>query len=165
VAGSSFVLQNPQMRYPLKLSLSLLILGGGVMQPALASLGGDMASVAADAAELHGVARTTPMPQYDMEEITSDSGIRVREFLNRDGIVFAVTWNGPVVPNLRTLLGSSFDSYIKGLGALKHPGTQRSLRLASGELVVESGGHMRAYGGRAYLPPLFPAGASPADLR
>jgi hypothetical protein len=153
------------MRHPFKLSLLLLILGGGAMQPARASLGGDAASVAADAAELHGVARTTPLQQYDIEEITSDSGIRVREFLNRDGIVFAVTWNGPVVPNLRTLLGSSFESYIKGLGTLKHPGTQRSLRLASGELVVESGGHMRAYGGRAYLPPLIPAGASPADLR
>jgi hypothetical protein len=159
------VLQNPPMRYPVKLSLLLLILAGGTIQPARANLGGDAASVAADAAELHGVARSTPLPQYDIEEITSDSGMRVREFLNRDGIVFAVTWSGPVVPNLRTLLGSSFESYIKGLGALKHPGTQRSLRLASGDLIVESGGHMRAYGGRAYLPPLIPAGASPADLR
>jgi hypothetical protein len=158
-------MQNRQVRYPVKFSLSLLILGGVAIQPAQANLGGDAASVVADAAELHGVARATPMLQYDIEEITSDSGVRVREFLNRNGIVFAVTWNGPVVPNLRTLLGSSFDSYITGLGALKHPGTQRSLRLASGELVVESGGHMRAYGGRAYLPPLIPAGASPADLR
>jgi Protein of unknown function (DUF2844) len=165
VAGSSFVLQNLQMHYPVKLSLSLLLLAGGAVQPARASLGGDAASVAADAAELHGVARATPLPQYDIEEITSDTGIRVREFLNRDGIVFAVAWNGPVVPDLRTLLGSSFESYIKGLGTLKHPGTQRSIRLASKELVVESGGHMRAYGGRAYLPPLIPAGASPADLR
>jgi hypothetical protein len=159
------VLQNPLMRYPVKLSLSLLILGGGTIQPARASLGGDAASVAADAAELHSVARATPLQRYDIEEITSDSGIRVREFLNRNGIVFAVTWSGPVVPNLRTLLGSSFESYIKGLGALKHLGTQRSLRLASGDLVVESSGHMRAYGGRAYLPSLIPAGASPADLR
>ena len=159
------MLQNRRMRYPVKLSFLLLILGGGAMQPARAGLGGDVVSVVADAAELHGVARATPLQRYAIEEITSDSGIRVREFLNRDGIVFAVTWNGPVVPNLRTLLGSSFESYIKGLGALKHPGTQRSLRLASAELVVESGGHMRAYGGRAYLPPLIPAGASPADLR
>jgi hypothetical protein len=164
VAGSSFVLQNRQMRYLVNFSLWLLILGGAV-QPARASLGGDEASVAADAAELHGVARATPMAQYDIEEITSDSGIRVREFLNRDGIVFAVTWNGPLVPNLRTLLGSSFDNYIKGLGALKHPGTRRSLRVAAGDLVVESGGHMRAFGGRAYLPPLIPAGTSAADLR
>jgi hypothetical protein len=153
------------MRYPVKLSLLLLILGSCAMQPVRASLGGDAASVVADATELHGVARATPLPQYDIEEITSDSGVRVREFLNRNGIVFAVTWSGPVVPDLRTLLGPSFESYINGLGALKHPGTQRSLRLASSELVVEFGGHMRAYGGRAYLPPLIPAGASSADLR
>jgi hypothetical protein len=167
MAGASFVLQNPYMRYrPLRLSLLLLALGGAVMVgPARASLGGNAASVAADAAELHGTARATPLPQYDIQEITSDSGMRVREYLTRDGIVFAVTWSGPVVPDLRTLLGTSFESYIKGLAALKQPGTHRSLRLASAELVVESGGHMRAYSGRAYLPLLVPAAASPANLR
>lgn len=132
---------------------------------AYAALGGDAASVVADTAEMHGVAHATLLQQYDIQEITTDSGVRVREFLNRNGVVFAVTWNGPVVPNLRALLGASFDSYVKQLSALTHPGTHRSLRLASSTLVVESGGHMRAYSGRAYLPLLMPAAASPADLR
>jgi uncharacterized protein DUF2844 len=167
MTGTGFVLQNPHMRCrPLEFSLLVLALGGAmIFRPARASLGGDAASVAADAAELHGIAHFTPLPQYDIQEITSDSGMRVREFLTRDGIVFAVTWNGPVVPDLRTLLGPSFASYTEGLAALKHPGTHRSVRLASSALVVESGGHMRAYSGRAYLPLLVPAAASPADLR
>jgi hypothetical protein len=135
------------------------------VQPVRAALGSDAASVATDAAELHGIARATLLQQYDIQEITNPNGMRVREFLTRDGIVFAVTWSGPVVPDLRTLLGASFESYIKSVAALTQPGLHRSLRIATPELVVESGGHMRAFGGRAYLPPLIPAGVSPADLR
>jgi Protein of unknown function (DUF2844) len=156
------------MRYgPVKVSLLLLVLGAGAtsVRPAWASLGGDAASVVTDAAEMHGVAHATLLQQYEIQEITNDSGVRVREFLNRNGVVFAVSWNGPVVPDLRTLLGASFDSYLEQLSALRHPGTHRSLRLASSALVVESGGHMRAYSGRAYLPLLVPAAASPANLR
>ncbi|MHB8726437.1 MAG: DUF2844 domain-containing protein [Casimicrobiaceae bacterium] len=129
-----------------------------------AALGGDAASVVADTAAMHGVAHATLLQQYEIQEITNDSGMRVREFLNRNGVVFAVTWNGPVVPDLRTLLGASFDGYARQLSVLRHPGTHRSLRLASSALVVESGGHMRAYSGRAYLPLLVPAAASPANL-
>jgi hypothetical protein len=152
---------------PVKLGLLLFALGVGAIwaRPVQASLGGDAASVATDAAELHGFARATSLQQYEIQEITSDGGMRVREFLNRKGIIFAVAWSGPVVPDLRTLLGSSFASFAKGLAAISHPGTHRSLRLASPDLVVESGGHMRAYSGRAYLPLLIPAGASPANLR
>jgi hypothetical protein len=166
MTGTSFVLQNPHMRYrPVKLGLLLLALGGAIMvRPARASLGGDAASVAADMAELHGVTQTTQLQQYEIQEITNDNGMRVREFLNRNGSVFAVSWSGPVIPDLRMLLGSSFASYIKELAAIKQPGTHRSLRLASAELVVESGGHMRAYSGRAYLPLLIPAGELPANL-
>jgi hypothetical protein len=167
MTDASFVLQNPHMRYrPFKLGLLVLALGGAMMvRPARASLGGDAASVAADAVDLHGVSHATLLQQYEIREITNDNGMLVREFLNRNGVVFAVSWSGPVVPDLRTLLGASFDSYLEQLSALRHPGTHRSLRLASSALVVESGGHMRAYSGRAYLPLLVPAAASPANLR
>ena len=87
-----------------------------------AALGGDAASVVTDTAEIHGVAHATPLQQYEIQEITNDSGMRVREFLNRDGVVFAVSWSGPVVPDLRALLGASFDSYVEQLSALRTPG-------------------------------------------
>jgi len=76
-----------------------------------------------------------------------------------------VSWLGPVMPDLQRLLGENFESFAKGVAALKSPGLKRALRIASSELVVESGGHLRAYAGRAYLPALIPAGASIADLR
>jgi hypothetical protein len=152
---------------PVKRGLLFLILGIGAawVQPVRAALGSDAASVFADGAELQGVVHSVLGQQYDMQEISAANGVRVREFLTRNGIVFAVTWSGPVVPDLRMLLGPSFDSYAKAVAALKQPGLHRSLRIATPDLVVESGGHMRAYSGRAYLPLLIPAGASAADLR
>ena len=133
--------------------------------PACAGLGGDAAGVAADGTELHGVVNSTSLPQYEIEEITTDTGMRVREYVGRDGVVFAVSWSGPALPDLQRLLGSHYVEYTTALAALTRPGLHRSVRIASSELVVESGGHLRAYAGRAYLPTLVPAGISTADLR
>ena len=47
--------------------------------PACAGLGGDAAGAAADGAELHGALNSTSLPQYEIEEITTDTGMRVRE--------------------------------------------------------------------------------------
>jgi hypothetical protein len=161
-----FVLQNPKMidwrpRYFIAcLSFGLPF---WCAHPACAALGGDAASVRADAEELRGTVQSTSLPLYDIHEITNDDAMRVREFLTRDGTVFAVTWEGPVVPDLERLLGSSFPSFVEA--AAKQPGVPRFLRVTLPDLVVESGGHMRAFSGRAYLPMLLPAGASTADLR
>ncbi len=129
-----------------------------------AALGGDAAGVPADAAELHGAVNTEIRQQYAIQEISAESGMRVREYLSRDGVVFAVSWSGPVLPDLQRLLGAHFAEYSAALKALIHPGLQRSVQVASPELIVESGGHLRAYAGRAYLPALVPAGVSPAEL-
>ncbi len=129
-----------------------------------AALGADATGVPADAAELHGTVNTEIRQQYAIQEISSESGMRVREYLSRDGIVFAVSWSGPVLPDLQRLLGAHFAEYTAALKALARPGLHRSVRVASSELIVESGGHLRAYAGRAYLPALIPAGVSTAEL-
>lgn len=135
------------------------------VRAARADLGGDAAGVLADAAELHGITHSTVLQRYEIIEIDTDSGMRVREFLNRGGSVFAVAWSGPAVPDLQKLLGANFEAYAKAFAASAHPGLHRSLRAASPDLVVESGGHLRAYRGRAYLPALIPNGASAEELR
>jgi len=133
--------------------------------PAHAALGGDTASVAADADALQGVIHSTPLQQYDIHDITSANGVRLREFQNRNGLVFAVVWSGPAMPDLQKLLGASYQTYATAVAAANASGLKRPLRIATPDLVVESEGHMRAYTGRAYLPALIPAGTSPADLR
>jgi hypothetical protein len=147
--------------FPSLIAGMILLCGGS----AHAALGGDAASVRSDTDEMHGVVHSTLLQYYDVHEITTDSGMRVREFLTRNGIVFAVTWSGPAMPDLQRLLGTNFAVYTKALTELNQSGLHRSLRIASSELVVESGGHLRAYVGRAYLPALIPAGTPTSDLR
>jgi hypothetical protein len=132
--------------------------------PACAALGGDAAGVFADASAWHGAVDTRDLQQYEIRDIAAAAGTHVREYLNRDGVVFAVGWNGPVLPDLQRLLGEHFKEYAAALAALKHLGLARAIRIASPGLVVESGGHLRAYAGRAYLPDLLPAGVPMADL-
>jgi hypothetical protein len=130
-----------------------------------AALGGNRADIATEAAELPGTVLSEPRPAYDLLEIITDTGIRVREYVNRGGIVFAVSWQAPVQPDLRRLLGAYFGTYAEALAALDHPGLHRSIRIMSPNLQVESGGHLRAYSGRAFLPGMIPAGVPVTELR
>jgi hypothetical protein len=114
---------------------------------------------------LRGVAHSTAGPRYATVEIGTENGGHVREFVSPDGVVFAVAWEGPVPPDLRPLLGTSFAAYARALAALQQPGLRRSLHIASSDLVVETAGHLRAYRGRAYLPALIPDGTPTSDLR
>lgn len=152
-----------------RLQCVLLSAGAAVnlvcIRPVCAALGEDAGSVLADTGELHGILHSIWQSRYAIQEIDTDSGVRVREFLNRDGIVFAVAWSGPVVPSLKRLLGPSFAEYSHALAELQQPGLQRTLRIASEGLIVELGGHLRAYSGHAFLPALVPPGVSTADLR
>ncbi len=132
--------------------------------PAHAALGGDAASVAADARGLGGAVSVTPMQTYELREIICADGLRVREFLDRAGSVFAVAWSGPVLPDLRQLLGSDYGAYRRAIAALDRPGLKRELRVVLPDAVVELGGHLRAYAGRAYRPAAIPAGITVADL-
>jgi hypothetical protein len=162
------LLQNPAMR-TLLLSVACVLLSAClcVCMPmaAHAALGGNAATVQADAAAMRGTARTTSMLSYDIRDISTDSAERIREFVSRNGTVFAVTWTGPVLPDLKTLLGDHFSAYAAALASISQRGQRRYVRVSTGNLVVESSGHMRAFIGRAYLTALLPVGVSAADLR
>ncbi|MBI4292547.1 MAG: DUF2844 domain-containing protein [Betaproteobacteria bacterium] len=128
---------------------------------ARAVLGGDVASVHSDRAELNAALRTTPANQFTQFDLQLPSGTTVREYVSATGAVFAVSWDGPSLPDLRLLLGSYFQQYRDavrsgGVGArvVKQPG-----------LVVYTGGHMRAFRGRAYVPQLLPPGVAAEEIR
>jgi hypothetical protein len=143
----------------------LVAIGSLWVGEARACLGGDLTSVLDDAAGLRGAVQTSSLQQFEIKEITSDNGMRVREFLNRKGIVFAVTWAGPAAPDLQRLLGTQFAVYTTALTTRPRLGLQRSVRVATPDLVVESAGHLRNFTGRAYLPAMLPIGVSAAELR
>jgi hypothetical protein len=169
MAGVAAMLQNATMSVQSLTRGCLFVLigiGSAWAEPARASLGGDLASVLNDASEWHGAVQDSPLQQYDVEEILTDNGLRVREFLDRKGLVFAVAWSGPIVPDLGRLLGPTrFVTYTTALASRTRLGLQRSVRVATTELVVESETHLRNCTGRAYLPDMIPSAVATADLR
>jgi len=126
-----------------------------------AALGEPETSDRSDLEQLHGSAKIAERANFRMHEMQLPSGTLVREFA-ADGRVFAVTWTGPTIPNLRQILGRYFDNYVAAAGAnrLGH----HHLQIHQDDFVVQSGGHMRAFSGLAYLPPALPGGLKLEDL-
>jgi hypothetical protein len=82
-----------------------------------ASLGRDATSVREDQAEMQGTLRTSSADSYTLHEIQTPTGVAVKEYASPVGKVFAVTWKGPVHPDLRQLLGPYFDEYTQAVQA------------------------------------------------
>ncbi len=102
---------------------------------------------------------------WTAQQTTLDTGTTVQEFSTANGIVFAVTWQGPVLPDLQTLLGKHFLAYAKTASQARENHRFGGAVLVTGpELVMHSGGRMRNFSGYAYVPALVPAGVNIADL-
>lgn len=129
-------------------------------QPAQATLGEAVDSIARDSKALSAVSRATiSRSKYALQEISTGT-TTVREFLTPSGVVFAVAWNGLVHPDLRVLLGSYEQEYRTAQRKQPRKQGRRQTRVKTERLVVETWGHMRNLQGRAYLPGLVPEGVS-----
>jgi Protein of unknown function (DUF2844) len=136
--------------------------------PAFAGLGEDAGSVQADQARMQASLRTTQAQAYTVQEIQAPTGIVVREYVSpATGKVFAVAWQGPWPPNMQQILASYFDQFQQAAQA--QAGTARAMRrpvvINLPGLVVQSGGHMRSFSGRAYIPAMLPQGVTAEALR
>jgi hypothetical protein len=147
----------------------LIFVGVGISMlflviPALATLGEDAASIQSDQVQMKANARILPGQLYLVHEMQTSTGTTVREFISPAGTVFAVTWQGPFAPDLRQVLGQHFDEYVQ---AARVPSNRRGrgLHIESGDLVFDSGGHMRYISGRAYLQSKLPSGVRADDVR
>ena len=146
------------------LALVVLALGLGAVPAARAGLGGAADSVAHDHAELRGQALVvTPMQDYDLHEITTADGTRVREYVSRGGTVFGVTFTGPSLPDLKVVLGSHYDEYTAA--AASHAGSHHVVVVDTPGLVLSVIKRPRGFAGYAHLPALLPPGTSARDLR
>ena len=130
---------------------------------ASATLGQPETTVQNDIAQAHASLKSSQdRTAYRVHEIQLPSGTVMREFVAPNGNVFAVTWQGPTRPDLRQALGQYFDAFAAA------PRTKfsdrRHVQIQQGDLVVQSGGHMRALSGRAYLLSAIPSGVNIGDL-
>jgi uncharacterized protein DUF2844 len=140
------------------------VAGLAAAAPALAALGGDVTSIDADRVSMKGALTAfSTVKGYAVHELTTAAGVHVREYLTADGKVFAVSWQGPFIPDLKQMLGTYYARYAQAASS-QHEGGHRHLRVAQPGLVVESNGRMRAFYGRAWDPALLPANFTVADI-
>jgi hypothetical protein len=151
----------------LKNSRVLLAFGAALLAaaPAWAVLGAGESGIVAEKNSLRASLAVRTMDAYAVHTLTTDNGLNIREFVDKSGRVFAVAWDGPARPDLQKLLGGYYAEYSAALLKMQPLGLHRSLRIDTGVIRVELGGHMRAYVGRAYLPTMVPTGVSASELR
>jgi len=141
----------------------LALAGAGIAATASAGLGGDYVSLARDREVLHaGPERVVSTVAFDRHEFTTASGARVREYVSRNGAIFAVTWSGPTCPDLRTVLGEQYAEFVAAAKINRH--NHHLLTISAPELAMVSRRLQRGFAGRAYLPALMPAGLAPTEL-
>ena len=138
---------------------ALVLVAGLCANPCHAALGGNQASVASEQQDWGATVSTSALPGATLYHLTLGNGLTVREYVDRAGTVFAIGWDGPVLPDFKRLLATYFASYQQAVRSQQH-----GVRLNTPTLVLESGGRMRAFVGRAYLPAKLPLGISVSDI-
>ena len=152
------------LRVALSIAFAILVLGEP--HSAVASLGGTATTVEADRARMQASLHMTKKQLYAVHELRAQNGVVVREFVSPTGLVFGVAWQGPSRPDLQQLLGAYFEHFTQAAKAQKEQHTGRRMLLVQEPgLVVESGGHARAFYGRAYVPQMLPVGVQPEEIQ
>jgi hypothetical protein len=131
-----------------------------------AALGDGALSVQMDQARMMASRVASTSGNYTVQQMVLDTGTVVKEYLSAAGTVFAVSWQGPQMPDVQALLGNYVQTAAYGTATFRaaHGGTG-PVSLASSALVVQSGGHMGAYVGRAYIPGAVPSGVNVKDIQ
>ncbi|MGA7179375.1 MAG: DUF2844 domain-containing protein [Thiobacillaceae bacterium] len=144
----------------------LLVFCAAVSIPACAELGGDESGISSDAAvtrmQLRAVVRAdTRYRVHELRDAASD--VSVREYVNPDGKVFGVAWDGPTKPDLSQVLGPYFTRYTSA--ATGHGLVRRLRSIDQPDFVLRVSGHMRHFIGSAWVPNLIPANVDPAEVK
>jgi Protein of unknown function (DUF2844) len=165
------MLKHPFTRKPIILVVGGIFIALATAFPAWAALGGDVTTVQADQVHMQGSIRTSATTAaYTVHEIQSPAGTVVREYVSTAGAsagkVFGIAWQGQWPPDMRQLLGSYFDQYIQAAKAQSAGRVgRRPVMIELPGLVVEVGGHPRAFTGRAFVPGMVPASIRAEDIR
>jgi len=98
------MIKLPKMNAALRLFISLA--AAGHIAAAHASLGGDSASIEADRLHMNvkhaARLKASSTGSYTVTETTLPTGTLVRQYVSAAGVVFAVAWSGPFMPDAGT---------------------------------------------------------------
>jgi len=151
---------HPIGSVPMKTLLIALLLG--YASTCAAGLGDSPARFGKHVAAARTTAVSAGPASYTDLEKTLDSGTSVHEYLDLNGTVFAVSWSGPFLPDLKEMLGAHFDTMVAA--QRQRRGGSSPIVVTRDDVVIISGGHVGAFEGKAWIPAKLPAGFKPADL-
>jgi hypothetical protein len=98
-------------------------------------------------------------------ESTDANRIRIRQYVAPTGQIYAVSWDGPAMPDIRALFGTWFGRYQQGaIEAQSNAGGLHSSNIEGSDLVVQSSVRLREFTGRAWLSAALPAGVTSTDI-
>ncbi|TFZ00505.1 DUF2844 domain-containing protein [Ramlibacter henchirensis] len=140
------------------LAAALVAAGGSCW----AALGDPSASVANGAGVSSARVQTAAGASYTQLTRRLESGTEVREYADAGGTVFAVSWSGPFLPDLRALLGPHFAALEQHSAVA---GRSSAVSISRPDVAIISAGRMGAFQGRAWLPRQLPAGLDPRTLQ
>jgi len=127
--------------------------------------GAGATSSAPSAARMQAVTPTASNSTYTQHEMQLETGTIVREYATPAGVVFAVSWQGPVLPDLTALLGNYFSTFKLEAERIRMTGRRGGpVSIQQSGLVIQSSGRMRNFFGHAYAPALIPAGVNIKDV-
>jgi hypothetical protein len=151
------------MRSSMKLIVAGAVLATG-MSTGWTALGGRPAQLGPHVAAAKSQAGATGQATYTEAQKVLDSGTTVHEYLDAQGNVFAVSWSGPFLPDLKEILGEHFDT-LAAQQRNQRAGGRSPLHIRQSDVVIDSEGHMGAFQGRAWLPAKLPAGFDPQAIK
>jgi hypothetical protein len=98
-------------------------------------------------------------------ETALENGSRLIEYADGRGMVFALRWDGPTLPDLPALLGRYFGAFENAAQARRGVIPAGTPLVVQGpDVVVQSRGRMRQFTGFAYVPALVPTNVVIADV-
>lgn len=136
--------------------------------PAMATLGqapGKAPASSASAAKLKSTSTRATSGLYTTHETRLDNDTVVSEYADPAGRVFAVSWRGPVLPDLSALLGDYFSTFKTETTRVRLTGQRGApVHIELEGVVIRSQGRMGHFFGQAYAPDLIPAGVNITDV-
>jgi len=98
-------------------------------------------------------------------QTTNTTDFTIKEFIDSTGIVYAVRWDGAMLPDINALLGEYFPEYKIAIATTPYRVPRRHLKADSGNLSIRQFGHPGALSGLIYLKNRLPANVQPEDLK
>lgn len=136
--------------------------------PAMATLGqtpGKAPVSSPSVAKLKSITTRATSGLYTLHETQLANETLVSEYADLGGRVFAISWRGPVLPDLNALLGDYFSTFKTETTRIRLTGQRGApVHIEREDVVIRSQGRMGHFLGHAYAPDLIPAGVNVTDV-